>query len=181
MFPSSTAFIIPFHSTELNLNLPHGRSYISFNSFRSLTIFPLQYRTFEILHRRALPILSPALIPLQALFHNCSLFCNWMLLTHWDGMGVLRIALIFGELCMVTFWMGVLQIGGKFYTGSLKNIESWKQMDGANGYFRKWRKSIRPLCIGHEGYYFIKRLKALKFGNAIINGTFNMLITYNNL
>ncbi|OXA47772.1 hypothetical protein Fcan01_17238 [Folsomia candida] len=175
------AFMIPLHSTEFNLNLPHGRDYITIESFRTITRFPLAYRSYEILHRRAVPVLSPALIPLQSLIYNFSLFCNWMLLTHRDAMGVLRLAMLSGEVCMITFWMGVLQIGGKFYADSLRNIESWKKMHGANKFFRKWRKSIKPLCISHEGYYSIKRLKVLKFGKGIINGTFNTLITYNNL
>ncbi|OXA47771.1 hypothetical protein Fcan01_17239 [Folsomia candida] len=97
------AFMIPFHSTEFNLNLPRGKYYITFKSFRSPSIFQLEYRSYEILHRRAVPVLSPALIPLQTLFYNFCLFCNWMLLTHREAMGILRLAMFSGEICMITF------------------------------------------------------------------------------
>ncbi|OXA47877.1 hypothetical protein Fcan01_16939 [Folsomia candida] len=115
-------------------------------------------------------------IPFQTLVIQLSLFCNWMLLAHWDGLGFSRYIMLIGGFTLVSFWAVVLQTCGKFYA---KNKESWRLVE--DKYFRKWRKSVTPLYFGHPGYYVIKRLSILKFCKTIIRGTFRMMVTLKNV
>lgn len=166
--------MIPFHA-EFDLTKKCGK-YNTHSSLRSPDILPLEYRCLELLHRRIMSHFSLGFIPFQTLVIQLSLFCNWMLLAHWDGLGFSRYIMLIGGFTLVSFWAVVLQTCGKFYA---KNKESWRLVE--DKYFRKWRKSVTPLYFGHPGYYVIKRLSILKFCKTIIRGTFRMMVTLKNV
>ncbi|OXA47963.1 hypothetical protein Fcan01_16941 [Folsomia candida] len=172
------AFVIPFNS-EFDLNRKSGK-YITYSSFRTTAILPMEYRCLELIHRRVMSHFSLAIVPFQAVVHKFTLFCNWMLLAHWESLGILRYLMIIAEVCTVAFCAEVLQTCGKFYAQSIKNRASWRPL-GEDKYFRKWRKSVTPLYFGPQGYHVIRRLSILKFWKAIIRGTVRTVVTMHNV
>ncbi|OXA47961.1 hypothetical protein Fcan01_16943 [Folsomia candida] len=174
------ALIIPFNSTEFNPTRPSS-SHITDSSFRSASQLPINYNAFVLLHRLCNDVLSPAIIPFQSLVLKFSIYCNWMLLAHWESLGFLRLVLACAELCMITLWSGFLEIAGTFHAKSVKNRQSWRHLAESERIFRKWRKAAKPLYFGHPGLHKIKKLSVLKFGKAIIRGTFRTLVTFKSI
>lgn len=161
------------------MNRKSGK-YTTYSSLRSPALLPLEYRCLELLHRRIMSHFCLAFIPFQTLVIQYTLFCNWMVLAHGDGLGFSRYIFLCGGFSLVAFWAVVLQTCGTFYAQSLRNKRSWRVVV-KDKYFRKWRKSVTPLYFGHPGYHVIKRLSILKFCKTIIRGTFRTMVTLNNV
>lgn len=126
-----------------------------------------------------MPIFGPTFIPFQSIVMQFSLFSNWMLLNYWGTLGILRLVLILMEAGLISFWTIILEFGGRFYEASKRNKESWRQLGEQSKFVRKWRKSVRHLYAGYEGYHVIRRLSVLKFLKGIVRGTFRILLTFN--
>ncbi|OXA45946.1 hypothetical protein Fcan01_19271 [Folsomia candida] len=171
------AFTYPFH-TEFCVN-PKSGKFISLPEFRTEDVLPLEYRKFEQLHNYYMPIFGPTFIPFQSIVMQFSLFSNWMLLNYWGTLGILRLVLILMEAGLISFWTIILEFGGRFYEASKRNKESWRQLGEQSKFVRKWRKSVRHLYAGYEGYHVIRRLSVLKFLKGIVRGTFRILLTFN--
>lgn len=174
------AFVIPFHSTEFNLMIPKSK-YVMDSYLRSAYQLPREYDSLQLLHRFANSTVAPGIIPFQALALKFSLYCNWMLLAHWDSLGFLSLILPCAELCIVILWSGFLELAGNFHSTSVKNRISWRKLAAGDKFLTKWRKAVRPLFFGQEGFHKIKRLSVLKFWKAIIRGTFRTLLTYRSI
>ncbi len=74
----------------------------------------------------------------------------------------------------------MLEISGRIHEDAKKTIKSWKNIEFSSLHERKYmsrfRKCCRPLKLGIEGTFTIKRLSVLKFMRAIIKGTFRALV-----
>ncbi|OXA47878.1 hypothetical protein Fcan01_16938 [Folsomia candida] len=104
---SYVAFLVPFH-TEFDLKRKSGK-HIVHASFRTTAMLPIEYRSLELVHRRVMSHFSLAFVPFQTLVLQFSLFCNWMLLAHWEALGIFRYLMIAAALCLLLFWTTVLQ------------------------------------------------------------------------
>jgi hypothetical protein len=113
-------------------------------------------------------------------------FCQYSLIKQWNTLdsaskGMLGMAAI----TLLVFWVGVLETAGRFHKLSRSSIKSWKKEGKMSGskYERKvigrFCKSCKPLSMGLEGTFVIKRLSAIKFLRAVIKGTFRALVTLN--
>jgi hypothetical protein len=113
-------------------------------------------------------------------------FCQYSLIKQWNTLdsaskGMLGMAAI----TLLVFWVGVLETAGRFHKLSRSSIKSWKKEGKMSGskYERKvigrFCKSCKPLSMGFEGTFVIKRLSAIKFLRAVIKGTFRALVTLN--
>lgn len=119
-----------------------------------------------------MPVFGHIFIPFQSVVMQISLFSNWMLLHYWDTLGILRLALISLEVGLIIFWIIILEFGGRYYEASKRNKESWRELGEQSKFVKKWRKSVRFVYAGYEGYHAIKRLSVLKFLKRIVRGTF---------
>lgn len=176
--------MMPLNSREFNLSLNPSEQRM-LPRFRSHQHFFKEYRAYEILHRQNISIFKFFIIPFQSLVMKCAMFCNFMVIRHWAHMDWIGLSfLLFVSILVITFWSFILEFGGNVLWHSKRNIYSWKNPNPAGNSIRgkelrKFRKSCRPLCVGYDGYFTIKRLSVLKFARSLVRGTFRVLLTLN--
>jgi len=161
---------------------PNKKKYVTRHSLRHSAQLPLFYRQLEILHKAGIRLLGKILLPMQFLIGKFILYGNFTLvryghiLTHLDLLRISSFVLIFQVV-----WSLTLEFSGQFYRHSIATLISWKGLriprKEDRKYMSRFRKSCRPLYIGTEGYFVIRRLTVLKFLRAIIRGTFRSLLT----
>jgi hypothetical protein len=139
-----------------------------------------------VLHKGVLGAIGFVFVPLHFIAGQCVVFCQYSLIKQWNTLdsaskGMLGIT----GAGLLLFWVGVLETAGRFHKLSRSSVESWKKEGKMSGskYERKvigrFCKSCKPLNVGLEGTFVIKRLSALKFLRAVIKGTFRALVTLN--
>lgn len=173
--------MIPIHYTEFNVKLPSSR-HTTFPEFRSVAHLPTEYRKAELLHLYSMKVWGIYILPFQVLAMQFVLYTNFVLIRNWDHLGALtRSLLLCWTIAIQIFWYFVLHVGGHFYLYAKANRDSWKFMVVKDSweakYMSKFRKSTRPLGIGHQGYFIIKPLSVLKFFKGVVKGTIRVLLT----
>jgi hypothetical protein len=136
----------------------------------------------QLLHNFAIGVLGFVILPLQGLYTQFILYANFTLIREWhemDSMDILRLGAI--ALLAQVMWVTVLEFSGRFHQQSVKTIHSWKKFvlwsKRSRLYMKKFRLSCRPLYIGTEGFFVVRRLSVLKFLMAIVRGTFRAILT----
>ncbi|OXA53902.1 hypothetical protein Fcan01_10405 [Folsomia candida] len=90
-------------------------------------------------------------------------FANVSLIMYRNTMGShIQLLLFSWSIIVEILWVIFLEMAGRFHTNAKRTISSWKQMKfrtpQEKRYMSKFRKSCRPLKIGCEGLFIIKRL-----------------------
>jgi hypothetical protein len=86
---------------------------------------------------------------------------------------------------LLLFWVGVLETAGRFSKLSRSSIKSWMKEGGQSKlryerkFIGKFCKSCKPLGMGLEGFFVVRRLSAVKFLRFVTKGTFQALVTLN--
>ena len=84
-------------------------------------------------------------------------------------------------ISLQVIWSLTLELCGRFHNDSKQTLGSWKLMNFSSGLERrlmmKYKRSCKPLVVGKEGVYTIKRLSVLKFIRGNIKATFRALLT----
>jgi hypothetical protein len=135
---------------------------------------PLTIRSFQLLHKCIMGCIGFVYFPLHSITGQCVVFCLYSLIKHWGGLDSASKGLL-GMIgtSLLLFWLGVLDCGGRFYKLNRRSMLSWKK---GGKYVSKFCKSCKPLGIGLEGTFIIKRLSVLKFLRAVVKGTFRALV-----
>lgn len=172
-------------SKEFSLSHPDVK-YKTIPRFRWIPNLPTNYRAFERLHNDFMGIQGLVVLPLNIFISHYALYCNLVLirdLRELDWFSVCGIAV--WNIATLTIWGVLLHVGGAFHTLSKESLKSWKVCSGVGGseherkYLKKFRKGCRPLFIGTEGYFVMRRLSVLKFFRGVTRGTFRiMLVTH---
>jgi len=167
---------------ELRAN---SKTYKTSIALRIPSNFRIVYRSSELMHKYALSIVGIMILPSHELISKFVLFANFMLLTDWKNMSkVDRARLFFMSIALQTIWIALLEVGGRFHSNSCKTVASIKYhkcwMRKNRKYFKKFKKSCKPLFFSTLGFFKIKRRSVLRFLKSIVKGTFNVVITLSN-
>ena len=160
---------------------PNQKQYNTINALRCPNNLPVQYRSLEVLHKNALEIAAPCIIPIQVIFTNLCLFCNFTLITQWNKMNTVTKAVLLLWTCAVLVaWITGLQFGGWMRLKSIQVLRSWYFYEWSKAdmkYMRRFQRSCKPLAIRVGKMYCIKRNSVLTFLRGIVRGTFRALLT----
>lgn len=179
---SITGLMVPIFAREFQVGLPK-LIYRTIDDFRSPRNLPLSFRKFELLHRYAMNLMGILIVTLQSFNMHYILYANFMLLRHIEHLDNITLFLLTCWSCLLqTFWVVVLHVGGMFREQSKVNFRSWKQIDCKGNfldqrYISKFKRSCRPLSIGYEGMFVMRKLSVLKFLRGVVRGTFRIFLT----
>lgn len=159
-------------------------SYDTLNSLRTSRNLPLAYLKVEILHKNVNNLIEPFIIPVQTLITQIVLYCNYILITQWDHLETMIVAiLLMFAILFTVLWTVGLEIAGQFHRTNIHILRSWKYFDWSKSEMKqlsKFRKARRPLAFRVGGYYCIKRLHVLKFLKGLTNGTLRAVLAMKN-
>lgn len=141
----------------------------------------LEYSKYSLIHKQGFSVFGFSYIPTQAVFSKVILYINYMLVAHTKELSKLDTnVLLLSMLGILGFWTWILELSGKYYIDSKRNIRSWKTFKGHGLFtakvFRKWAKSCRPLSAGYDGLFEIRPKTVLKFLRSVATGTFKCLL-----
>jgi len=144
------------------------------------------FRCVQILHKSCMRIFGSFVFISQGFVSQAILMSNYTLIRHWDKLDrVSSCMLIVISLAFQALWLTVLRCGGLFQMHSVRTLKSWKYLKFNSKsdakYVSKFRKSCKPLRIGIEEFFTIRRLTILKFMRGIVKGTFRALLTLENI
>jgi len=127
-------------------------------------------------------VLGPVLIPTQFVAGQLGLMANYVLLKHSDEIDFLSLFALVGISVTVQFGWAIFLTTAGIETQHLAEILlSWKHFEFASPHKRKllnkFRKSCRPIVVGYESYFRIKRLSGMKYLNGFMKGTLRVLLT----
>jgi hypothetical protein len=166
-----------------SLNTP-GTEFEILSELKSSGFDSVSIRSFQLLHKSVFGAIGFALIPLHFICGQFVVFCQYSLITGWSGLdSVSKGMLGINGTALLMFWVGVLETAGRFHKLSRSSIKRWKKEGkmSESKYERKFIgrfcKSCKPLSMGLEGTFVIKRLSAMKFLRAVIKGTFRAVVT----
>lgn len=168
-----TAITVTLNKNEFNLSRPPVKQ-ITIPRFRRICLLQQNYMKFVIVHRGFLEVYGLMLGLFQGSLMQYILLCVIVLVKEWS---VLDFPCIF-FICSVSpmawsIWSFILHVGGIFNSDSIKNLRSWK---GKNRHLNKFRLGCRPLFLGFEGYFVMRRLSMLKFLKGVVRGTMRVLL-----
>ncbi len=174
-------FVIPIQAKEFRVSAHHIRGQRAIQILRTATHLPSMYRCMEYLTNVQNDVLSPGLIPIQTVILYLVLFCNTMLIQHWNRLNItLRIAFIVVTITGVCMWSLTLRTMGMLHVWNKKTLGSWKKHDWGKRkdtiYMKKFAKSCRPLSIEYKKYYLVRPKSVLKFLRGVSRGTFRALL-----
>jgi curli biogenesis system outer membrane secretion channel CsgG len=154
------------------------------SSIKEMDFDAASIRAFQLLHKSVMGAVGFAVLPLHIMAGQCVVFCMYSVVKYWNVEESTSIGmLLVGGTDVLVFWLGVLETSGRFYNLSRSSIEKWKKEGKMKGstftgkYIGKFCKSCKPLGIGLEGVYVVKRLSVLKFARRVVTGTITALIT----
>ncbi|OXA37825.1 hypothetical protein Fcan01_27394 [Folsomia candida] len=153
----------------------------NFEKLRNPKNLSLVYRCVEIWHAVFLENCGYLLIPIQFLVAQFALLVNYLVITKWYVMQDAAIfCMMFTSFIVQGGWLGFTTFGAWFRDNSIKVLQSWNNIPGTSKaemkYMDKFRKSCRPLYIGHPGMFKITRATVLKYIQGVSRGTFNVLL-----
>lgn len=173
--------VIPIQSKEFRVSASQIRGQRAIQILRTANHLPSMYRCMEYLTNMQNHVLSPGLIPIQTVILYLVLFCNTMLIQHWDRLNItLRIAFIVVTVMGVSMWSLTLKTLGMLHIWNVKTLKSWKKHDWGRRvdtkYMKKFAKSCRPLSVEYKKYYLVRPKSVLKFLRGVSRGTFRVLL-----
>ncbi|OXA37094.1 hypothetical protein Fcan01_28165 [Folsomia candida] len=158
------------------------RAYKTYRSLRQPYNLIHEYISVQMIFKQVMSIYGFWLLVMHAFMGQFALFCNYSVIKYWDQLNPLtRILLIVWSAVVLIPWISFLHVSGNFYQLSQRTLKSWKEIKCRNTLERKYlsksRKACRPLKVGADGVFTIKRLTVLKFIRGIIKGTFRAMMT----
>jgi len=175
-------FLIKFVEKEFKVSNSNNQNYISISKLRTPFILSREYRKVEINIKAVMEILGPMFPVGQGLIGHLGIMVNFVAVRHWNDISLQSIVVILlASISIQLCWVTVLSIAGNA-TGHFGEILiSWKYIKARNvfesRYMKKVRKSCKPIVIGLDGYYKIKRISACKYLNGFARSTFRLLLT----
>lgn len=144
------------------------------------------YRTFELHHKMAVRVFGMIILPVHTAIMQGIRLVNFILISYYDQLNTITKLMLIGFTIIAQIcWFGPLSCSGLFHQHAVATLKSWKYFKFSNKhdakYIAKFRKSCKPLVLGTDGYFYIKRITVLKFVRGIITGTFRALLTVRNI
>jgi len=172
--------VVPILTREFKGGRPVW-AYRTRSGLRHVDIMPREYKAMELLHKLGMIVYGKMLAPNHTLLGQFILLSNYTLIKQWENSGFFINLMLFAASGIVLcFWCATLEVSGRFHKSAAKTIQSWKFMKQKSRHdsklMSKFRKSCRPLAIGFEQIFKIKRLTVLKFIRGVIKGTFRALL-----
>lgn len=173
------AFVVPFMIKELRLDHP---PYKSISTLREPDTLMLAYRTSQVLHGKALSVVSFFLLPTQTIVYKMVIFTSYMMLKYGQEMDRTSIAKLIGWTALSgLFWGAVLVMGGNLHYHGNNVLLSWRYHNQWKDKFQKkimnkFRKSCKPFQMNYGKTYVIKRLTVLKFMRSLSRGILKALL-----
>jgi len=169
----------PIITKEFKVN---AGAYKTIDTLRTVRNLPSAYRALELYHKVTMEFIGCHIIPVELVIDQLALTCNFILIRHGTKLSLVPFVMAsFWALVFQSFWIIFLNLSGLFLKHSTETIESWKYLSFSSSKdekcFKRFRKSCRPLKIGHGRYYSIKRITVLTFLRGIMRGTFRAVLT----
>lgn len=168
---------VPIYALEFRLGSPPGQR--SSDELRTIQLFPLMYRSLEIIIAMQNEVISLGLIPLQTGFWWLDIFTFLALNRYWNHLHkVVRLVLAVFSLGCTIFWSIMLKIYGNMGVMNEKTRSSWKRtfaITGGNAwhgyrnpkkdkaYMKRFQRSCRPIYVAHGKFFVVRPMTVLNF------------------
>ncbi|OXA39701.1 hypothetical protein Fcan01_25431 [Folsomia candida] len=183
---SSVTYALPFFFLVVNelkweQNGEAGRQTIPElrNSAKNIVI---EFNSVRILNCGMMKFLGPMLTLVNLMIGQFCLFTNFVVIRRWNEMASFTKAYFILLSTMFQLVWGIcLEVSGRIHKNVNTVSKSWKyftlETPQESKYLRKMAKSCRPIGVGQDGIFIIKRISSMKFFRGIITGTFKALLT----
>lgn len=172
--------VLPIQAKEFRVGAA-VRGQKALPDLRTVQHLPSVYRCMEYLTNFQNRVLSQSLIPVQTVVLYLVLFCNTMLIKHWNRLNfTLRVTFITitGAGCLG--WIFVIKTLSLCSVWNKKTRASWKRNNWgkrADGlYMARFARSCKPMCVCFGKYYMVQPKSVLKFLRSVSRGTFRVLL-----
>lgn len=157
-------------------------------SLRQMSNLTKYYRALHILMGLTIEAIGAELVVGHILMLQLSVFIQLILLTYYDKLSVLnRVLFVMSWIVSSSIWVFSLDMFGRVLSASQKTIGSWMKAkivvwDSHKDfkYFKRFRKSCKPLMLNVENVYLIQRSTVLKFLKWTSQGTIRGILTIRN-